>query len=143
MEWIRTANSKASNNIRKEFQETGYIDWRQGKNKYEIGDIIFIYIISPIKKIEFKTKVEKIDIPFDATDKEESIAGDGKVDEKYVRLRFIKYIDDKRLNLKNLKENGFRSSLQGPSKIKDEQVSNYINDIFDDFNFNRCTEIDV
>jgi hypothetical protein len=32
------------------FEKTGYIDWRQGKIKYEIGDIIYIYITSPIKK---------------------------------------------------------------------------------------------
>lgn len=132
MEWIRTAFSKPINNIREEFEKTGYIDWRQGKIKYEIGDIIFIYIISPIKKIEFKTKVEKIDIPFDETDKKESIAGDGKIDEMYVRLRFIKHIDDERLNLKNLKDNGFCSSLQGPSRIKDERIHNYINKIFDE-----------
>lgn len=133
MEWIRTAYAKPINSIKEEFEKTGFIDWRQGKNKYEIGDIIFIYIISPIKKIEFKTKVEKIDIPFEDTDSKESIAGDGKIAEKYVRLRFISYVDDERLNLKNLKENGFRASLQGPSKIRDEGISNYINKIFDEY----------
>lgn len=143
MEWIRTASSKAIDSIKAEFQKVGYIDWRQGKTKYGISDIVYIYVTSPIQRIEFKTEVEKLDIPLEeATDNKESLAGDGKSDEKYVRLKFIEYIDDERLNLKNLKDNGFTASLQGPSKIKDEIVRNYINKIFNEHSA-ECDENDI
>jgi len=48
---------------------------------------------------------------------------------------------DKVLNLKNLKESGFSSSLQDPSRIKNERIRNYVNKIFE--NLIDGIEIDI
>ena len=45
------------------FEQNGFIDWRQNKNKYEVGDIVYLYCSQTIRKVRFKAIVEKVDIP--------------------------------------------------------------------------------
>ena len=45
------------------FKKNGFIDWRQNKNKYEVGDIVYLYCSQTHRKVMFKSVVEKINIP--------------------------------------------------------------------------------
>lgn len=62
MKWIMAANGKKYDHA-SAFQEWGYIDWKQGVN-FEIGDIVYIYCTSPIKKLMYKTEVIKNNMNF-------------------------------------------------------------------------------
>ena len=41
MNWIISANPKIYDHL-SSFEHFGYIDWKQGKIKYKVGDIIYI-----------------------------------------------------------------------------------------------------
>ena len=41
------------------FEENDRIDWIIKKHKWEIGDIVYIYVSNPTKKIICKTIIEK------------------------------------------------------------------------------------
>lgn len=32
------------------FKKNGFIDWRQNKNKYEVGDIVYLYCSQTLEK---------------------------------------------------------------------------------------------
>ena len=63
MNWLISANSKIYDHS-SSFEHYGFIDWRQGNTKYEIGDIVYIYCTRPLMMLQYKCIVEKIDIHF-------------------------------------------------------------------------------
>lgn len=57
MYWMIAANGTMYDHA-EAFQRWGFIDWRQ-KVKYTIGDVVYIYCTKPLKRVMFKTIVEK------------------------------------------------------------------------------------
>jgi len=93
---------------KRSFDKFGFIDWKQ-HNKFNINDIVYIYSSSKDKRIRYKTIVERIDIPFNKIndDKEfwKSVEEYEKgKEEKYVRLRLLKEINNPSLRYENLKK---------------------------------------
>ncbi len=43
------------------FEHNGFIDWRQGNGKFQVNDIVYIYCTRPLKKIQYKCRIEKVD----------------------------------------------------------------------------------
>jgi len=134
-EWMISANLEMYDHS-SSFEHYNFIDWRQGLNKYKIGDIVYIYATSPVSSIRYKCIVEKINLTHSETrdDKEywknideyeKSIHG------KFMRLKLLDQVSNDKLNLKNLKENGLTAAPQGPIKIKTE-LSNYLKKYFTD-----------
>lgn len=135
MNWIISADIDYYR-VDKAFESREYIDWRQTVN-YNIGDIIYIYCIRPLKKIMYKTIVEKINLSSEEVidDKEFWVnPEDYETDryERYVRLKLLQDIDDERLNLDNLMKNGLKGAPQGPTKIRDSVLEEYIESCFDE-----------
>ena len=60
--WIIPSNPKIYDS-EASFEKNGFIDWMQNNYKYEVGDIVYIYCSQTIRKVMFKTIVEKINIP--------------------------------------------------------------------------------
>jgi len=135
MEWIISANGEMYDHS-SSFEHYGFIDWRQGKTKYAINDIVYIYCTSPISSIRYKCIVEKKDLIFSETrdDKEywkkieeyENFMGG-----KFFRLQLIDQISNENLNLNHLKENGLNAPPQGPIKVT-QQLSEYLEKYFTD-----------
>lgn len=93
MYWLISANSKIYDHA-SSFEHYRYIDWRQNNYSFSVNDIVYIYCTSPFSKIQYKTVVEKISIPFseirddkeywiDINEYEKAKSG------KYMRLRLI------------------------------------------------------
>ncbi len=141
MNWIISANSKIYDHA-SSFEHFGYIDWRQGNNKYAVGDTVYIYCTRPLKKIRYKCLVQKVDMAFseirndkdywlDEAEYESSIEG------KFFRLKLVNEIDTNLLNLEALQENGLTSAPQGPIKATTEILSylknNFVSSENDDY----------
>ena len=62
MHWIIPSNPNIYK-VADSFEKNGFIDWRQKNYKYEVGDIIYLYCSQTVRKIMFKSIVEKVNIP--------------------------------------------------------------------------------
>ena len=135
MNWIISANSSIYDHS-SSFEHYGYIDWRQGNVNFEINDIIYIYCTKPIQKIQYKCRIEKINLNFrdirddkeywkDMYEYEKSLSG------KFIRLRLVEQVSSEKLHLSNLQRNGLNSAPQGPVKIN-QQLLKYLEANFSD-----------
>ncbi|GAA0115359.1 HNH endonuclease [Clostridium senegalense] len=132
MNWIITSNSNIFKTY-EAFKKLGYVDWRQ-KVKLKIGDIVYIYCTRPLKKVIFKTIVDKINMKFEDTvddrefwvDKEKYIKFKK---EQYCRLRLLQNVDTEKLQLNMLIQNGLKSAPQCAIRIN-EKLSRYIDESF-------------
>jgi 5-methylcytosine-specific restriction protein A len=134
-EWIISANAEIYDHS-SSFEHFGFIDWRQGRAKFEINDFIYIYCTSPISSIQYKCVVEQINLKFEETRDDKEYWKNEEEYEKstpgfYMRLKLIDQISNMRLNLSELKENGLNAAPQGPVKIKPE-LSDYLKINFTD-----------
>lgn len=136
MNWIISANSSMYDHS-SSFEHHGFIDWRQGKNKFNVGDTVYIYCNNPIKKIRYKCIIEKHDMDFESIrdDKEYWLMEDEyykSLDGKFMRLRLIEQVDNDKLSLNQLKKNGLKAAPQGPVKLSDK-ILDYINSNFNEY----------
>lgn len=136
MNWIISANPEMYDHS-SSFEHYGFIDWRQGTTKYNVGDTVYIYCTRPHKMIQYKCTVEAIDLEFsDIRDDEEywkdkeeyqkSLSG------KFIRLRLIGQISNDFMKLDNLLQNGLNAAPRRPNKIKNENLLKYIEKFFTD-----------
>ena len=113
------------------FEKYGYIDWKQPK-KCGIGDIVFIYLSAPDKKIKYKAIITETDLSTDTT-KEfwKNSDSTGKTN-LYCRVKLIKSIDSNQLSSDNLLKMGVTTFQPSNQDITDKnELVKYINDIFD------------
>ena len=59
-EWITPANPKKYDVVGA-FRDLKKIDWKQSTN-VKVGDIVYIYVSAPVQAVQFKCKVNKVDI---------------------------------------------------------------------------------
>lgn len=141
MYWMIAANGTMYDHA-EAFQRWGFIDWRQ-KVKYTIGDVVYIYCTKPLKRVMFKTIVEKESMKFneivDDTEywhvKEEH---DKAIHGDYARLRLIAQVNSENLTLSKLKEQGLKAAPQGPIKLKEDlakYIDTYMNDYMNEHDF--------
>lgn len=114
-------------------RDYGFVEFLQ-KNKVHEGDIVFLYITRPYKRIEYKMVVEKTDIPwYDAFDDRAYSLSDSSSlpleSELVVRLKLVDRVISSELSLDCLYEHGLRGMMQG-NKIADEELTAYIESIF-------------
>ena len=134
-EWIISANAEMYDHA-SSFEHYGFIDWRQGNVKFEIEDIIFIYCTRPTSAIQYKCKIEKIDLKSseirDDKDYWNNLEEYKKsLDGNFMRLKLVEQVSNQKLNLENLKLNGLNAAPQGPIKVLPE-LSEYLNKNFND-----------
>lgn len=130
------------------FHSNGLVDLIQDNHfkNASIGDIVFIYDISPIKRIKYKCKIIKKDI-----DKENEISDVQNLSNSmqledyegsYIRFELIKKSDDDRLAYDNLLKMGLKSEPQEVMKLDDEYLllAHYIDAIFEKGDVQEVTD---
>lgn len=135
MNWIISANAQMYDHT-SSFEHFSYIDWRQGHVNFALGDIVFIYSTRPLSMIQYKCVVEKIDLfyPNIRDDKEywkDEEEYKKSINGKFMRLKLIDQIYNKKLSLDRLIENGLNAAPQGPIKVN-PNLLDYINFNFSD-----------
>ena len=94
------------------------------RNKVNVNDIVYLYTTAPICRIEYKMIVEKIDIPlsesvddsaYDIRTNEQK--NKRSINDKFIRLRLLKKVDNPKLHLDCLRAIGLKSSMQTNLKV--------------------------
>ena len=136
MDWLISANSKIYDHAQS-FATNGYIDWRQGNRKYNIGDTVYIYCAKPVKQLLYKTVVEKINLTKETMTDDKQFWRDvneyySALDGYFFRLRLLEQADRTELKYQYLLKNGLKQAPQGPIKML-PQLKKYVDKFFDDF----------
>lgn len=126
MDWIISANNKKYDHAGA-FAKRGYIDWKQGRYKYENGDFLYIYCTEPYQKVMYKAIIEKTGLnQSERTDDYDFWRDDAK-DEYYdslggsfMRVRLIEQSNRDELRLSELKKHGLNGAPQGAFKVSNE-----------------------
>ena len=94
------------------------------RNKVQVGDIVYLYTTAPVKRIEYKMIVDRINIPYEEMidDSAFSLNNNSGIDKSalYVRLKFLKKVDTPLLHINFLREYGLRSSMQSAFTVSGE-----------------------
>lgn len=109
-----------------------FVDWRQS-NDFAVGDIVFIYKMSPKSYISYRMEVTAIGLNFDeATDKDlfwkdKSLFYDGLGSHKYVRFCLLVEYPDSMLGLDDLRNHGLKWKANSVKECTDERLIAYLN----------------
>lgn len=131
--WLFRANTSRFR-IHDFIRDYGFVEYLQTKNVQE-GDIIYLYITAPYKRVEYKMIVERANIPLrEAIDdssyslkKQPSTFVDSDV---FVRFKTIAdRIENDELCYKKLLEHGFNYTMQSDRPVNDE-TAEYIDSFF-------------
>lgn len=139
MDWLISANSSMFDHATV-FEHFGFIDWKQGNGKYEVNDIIYIYSTIPAKKIQYKCRVEKINLTSLEIQRNEEYWKDKEeykkaLGGKYMKLVLVEQIYSSKMSLENLILNGLKAAPQGSKKLNGNLLK-YIESNFSDSNQN-------
>lgn len=134
MNWLISANENVFD-VASAFAHCDSIDWRQGKTKYKVGDVVYIYSTLPVQRIRYKCRVTAVDKKSSECrddndfwiDKEEYEKSLGR--DLFFNLELLDEVDSKDLSLPYLQENGLKAAPQGPMKLSDA-LESYISSIF-------------
>ena len=124
MYWMISANENKYDHVRA-FGKWGFIDWKTYAH-YSVGDIVYIYCSRTIKKVMYKTIVEKIDIPFGEHNEDPSLWLEKEGSDpsmKYTRLKLVRIVDRDELSLENIRKVGIKNGPERPMKLSNETVA--------------------
>lgn len=131
--WIFRANTSRFR-IHDFIRDYGFVEYLQTR-KVQIGDIVYLYITAPYKRVEYKMIVERTDIPLCKAydDSAYSLLNPPTsfVDSN-VFVRFRKITDrvkNDELCYKKLMEYGFNYTMQSDRPVNDETAA-YIDSFF-------------
>ena len=125
--WLITCNPRLYDVIGA-FARFKKIEWKQNNNINK-GDIVYIYVGSPIKCLKYKCRALKVNLD-KTTINDSDFVLDGsnyKFCGRYMELLLLEEYDIPELDIKRLREHGLRT-IQGPSRITDE-LKRYIQKI--------------
>ena len=133
LNWLISANG-GMYDYSSSFAHFGSIDWRQGKTKYSVGDIVYIYSTTPIQKIRFKCRVTQLNKKSsDIRDDKEYWLNQDEYEKSlggmFFNLQLIEEVDTHKLSLEVLLKKGLKAAPQGPIKLKPE-LESYISSVF-------------
>lgn len=104
---------------------TDIVDWRQ-HNRYEVGDIVYIYNSKPYQRIRYKMEVIRTNVPYSEyiNDRKFWVNFNERVADfynyKYVRFKLLSTEPhDGGPSYQFLKKNGLISNIQSPVRIRD------------------------
>ena len=114
--------------------DNGFVEFFQ-RNKVEVGDVVYLYMTAPYRRIEYKLYVERMNIPLKESvdDRAYSLRKhplEFKPTDQFVRLRLQERVIDPGLNLSCLYEHGLTGSMQ-TNKRANKELTDYINSIFE------------
>ena len=115
------------------FQENDTIDWKQSHYRFIVGDIVFIYVSSPISSVRYMLEVVERDISFEDSieDKiywtQKHPMGDEVKNYKYVRLKLLKSSNNPALHIQRLSDFGFNAPQGATRKLSKELIDHLLN----------------
>ena len=123
-------------------RDFGFVEYRHTIKKMQEGDVVYLYITAPYKRVEYKMVVERANIPLSEAFDDSSYSllnpPRGNDDSDYF-IRFKKiarvksdYFDD--LCYKKLLEHGFTYTMQSDRPVN-EETETYIESIFKKENY--------
>ncbi len=109
------------------FDEFGQIYWKQ-YNKYQIGDIVYIYVSHPEKKIVYKCEVIASELHYN-DDMKKAVKyytnpldfEEAKKHNRYFLIKRIGETKNKNLSLNNMLQNGLNGAPMGAIKLSDKR----------------------
>lgn len=130
--WIVRANP-ARFRIHDFIRDYGFVEYLQ-KMKFQVGDIVYLYITAPYKRVEYKMLVDKIDItPSEAfDDKSYSLINRSTTlvnSDRVVRFKKLAHVQTDELCYKKLLEHGFKYTMQSDRPVNNETEA-YIESFF-------------
>lgn len=125
--WIIPGNLKIFR-ITDYFSNNDIVDWKQSHYKFSVGDIVFLYVSSPISSIRYMLEVIKTDIPFEESINDSEywtskhpVAKEVK-NYKYVRLKLLKRSDSPALHIDALSNVGIKVPQGATHRFAFEQI---------------------
>ena len=114
-------------------RDYGFVEYLQ-KNKVQEGDIVYLYITAPYKRVEYKMIVERANISsHDAFgDRSYSLLHKSTTvleSDKIVRLKYIDRVQTEDLCYCKLREHGFNMTMQSNRQLNAE-TTDYIESYF-------------
>lgn len=107
-EWLIPSNPKYYDSVHA-FDDTDEISWKQGAG-IKTGDIVFMYIGSPVSTILYKCVVTKTDIPY-------SFERDGLTIKSLMNIRLLKRYDPEKFTFEVLNKKYNIFAVRGPRGI--------------------------
>lgn len=116
-------------------RDNGFVEYSQ-KGDIQKGDIVYLYITSPDKRVEYKMVVDKTNIPFNEQFNTlsyalASVSATTDVNEKLARLKLIGRVQTNDLSFSELKKHGFNYNTMPPYCKIDGKIVDYLEDFFD------------
>ena len=104
--WLIPCNIKFFNLI-EHFEHHDEVVWKAYKG-FSVGDLAYIYIGVPFKKVMYMCKVVDKDVAPEVLEENQYAVRTKRIsyNSRYVKLKLIKKFSDERLSLEVLKENG-------------------------------------
>lgn len=130
MNWIISANPKIYD-LDSYLVNNQVVDWHQGRNKFQNGDLIYIYATRPEMRIKYIGKILECNIPkAKAIDDEEywqdKMTLENIKADMFMRLQIMGKIDiPEKFTLGSLLQHGLNGPPQGPLKIS-EKLQDYL-----------------
>lgn len=127
--WIRAYNNQRFR-VADFIHDNGFIDWGM-RNRFEKGDIVFLYATAPESRITFMMEVTSVALTCEEIVNDESYYISQqyfenwlrhKADHLYVRYSFLKEFHTSELSLAKLRENGMQGTPRSPRKLWSETV---------------------
>ena len=114
-------------------RDYGFIEYVR-KNNVQDGDIVYLYITAPYKRIEYKMIVENANVSSHDAFDERSYSLLKKPttlmeSDKVIHLKFIDRVQTDELSYNKLREHGFKTTMQTNRKLNEETVQ-YIESFF-------------
>lgn len=107
-EWIIPSNPKYYD-VEHAFDEADEIDWKQGRG-INTGDIVYLYVGSPVSAIRYRCKVIKTDIPYDFDN--------GKLQiRSLMTIRLLRRYEPEEFSFERLKDEFGIYAIRGPRGI--------------------------
>lgn len=130
MTWIVSANSGFD--TIKAFRELRTLDWNQGAYKLKEGDIVYIYLGRPVRKIRLKCKVVKANMPCGEIDDRKYVTGieEWELEEEFIPAEgttmqltiLAEYKESELFGYKALEEHGVLGAIRTPRTVTGETL---------------------
>lgn len=127
--WIIPCNPN-DYNVDGAFRKFEFLNWKQSKN-FSVGDYVYIYVSAPQKRISYKTRITKIDVPESEYihDEEFELNNENYKGSKKMEIQLISSSSAEELSFAELKNQGLKSNLQSAEIIKNP-LCEYIDSFF-------------
>ena len=132
--WIIPCNIKKYN-VDGAFSKLDELEWSQGRNKVEVGDLVFIYVGMPVQCIKYKCEIIEKDIPVEncsLNDGEFSLIGRPHITDSllYMKIRLVDKYPEGGIPMEEMQRRGVKGRIQSARRVP-KDLETYIDWIDD------------